>query len=578
MKKVLILICFIFIFLLTGCSQTNNYLNKIKVPTEVSESFYLPAVVTNDGKHDIYWKSSNPDVLKISNSNMEEVNGLMHYKVAINRVSVDVKVTLTMTLEQYDKEPIVKEYEVIVLKIDQEEQETIEFTFFAINDFHGAVLSDNGGMSIIGNYILNYKNNYPDTTVVLSSGDMFQGSAISNMTQGGVVVECMNEIGFDAMTVGNHEFDWGAEIIANYNDKTTDVKAEFPIICCNIFEKGTNKPVDWCDPYVIVEKGGYKIGIIGAIGSELESSIATNRIAPYEFKDPLPLIKEYSKILREELGCTLVVLSVHDNTTGINQTIADMKDEYQIDAVFNGHTHSTYAGETLGSDGIVMPYIQSGSSGSSIGKITLTYNKTTKKIERCSSENIDVSSMLTTPNANIDAIINKHNENISVISEEVIGVAGSNIDRIAGARWAVNVIRDYSGCQIGFINSGGIRQAGFPIAVNQNITVGKMWEIMPFDNFVKTCVMTTEQIIDAYSRNDVLHSDNIEVKNGKLYFNGVLCEDNQTFTVAAVDYIFDKTEFPFLQAQNQSTTGELFRDYLIQAVRDECENGGKWLD
>ena len=102
----------------------------------------------------------------------------------------------------------------------------------------------------------------------------------------------------------------------------------------------------------------YKIGIIGAIGSELESSIATNRIAPYEFVDPLPLIKEYAKKLKQELGCTLVVLSVHDNTTGINQEIADMKDEYQIDAVFNGHTHSTYAGDTMGSDGVIMPYIQ----------------------------------------------------------------------------------------------------------------------------------------------------------------------------------------------------------------------------
>ena len=578
MKKIILLICFIFIFLLVGCETNNKYIEKISVPNEVSEAFYLPAVVTNDGKHDIYWKSSNPDVLKISNNNMTEIDGLMHYKVTVNRVSVDVKVNLTMTLEVIGEEPIVKEYDVTVLKMNQEEQETIDFTFFALNDFHGAVLADNGGMSVIGNYIINHKNNYPDTTIVLSSGDMFQGSAISNMTQGGVVVECMNEIGFDAMAVGNHEFDWGVEIIEKYNNKTTDVKSEFPIICCNIYDKQTNKPVDWCEPYAVVQKGNYKIGIIGAIGSELESSIATNRIAPYEFVDPLPLIKEYAKKLKQELGCTLVVLSIHDNTTGINQEIADMKDEYQIDAVFNGHTHSTYAGETMGSDGIIMPYIQSGSSGSSIGKITITYNKTTKKIEKCSSENITVNGSLSQKNDNLDKIINKHNETISVISEEIIGVAGSNIDRITGARWAVNVIRDYSGCQIGFINSGGIRNAAFPISVNQNITVGKIWEMMPFDNFVKTCTMTTAQVIEAYDSYDVLHSDNIEVRNGELYFNGVKCTSDQTFTVAAVDYIFDKTDFPFLKSDNQATTGQLFRDYLIQAIKDECKDGNKWLD
>ena len=132
MKKIILLICFIFIFLLVGCETNNKYIEKISVPNEVSEAFYLPAVVTNDGKHDIYWKSSNPDVLKISNNNMTEIDGLMHYKVTVNRVSVDVKVNLTMTLEVIGEEPIVKEYDVTVLKMNQEEQETIQMGRAAI--------------------------------------------------------------------------------------------------------------------------------------------------------------------------------------------------------------------------------------------------------------------------------------------------------------------------------------------------------------------------------------------------------------------------------------------------------------
>lgn len=577
MKKVLLIICFIFTILLVGCNKTNNYIEKIIVPTEVTENFYLPAVVSNDGKHDIYWKSSNPDVIKISNSNIVEINGLNNYSVTVKRLLEDVKVTLTMTLEIVGQDPIEKTYEVVVLKMNIENEETVKFTFFALNDFHGSVINDNGGMSVIGNYIISEKNKYPDTTVVLSSGDMFQGSAISNMTQGGVVVECMNEIGFDAMAIGNHEFDWGIDVIKNYNNKTTDVKAEFPIICCNIYEKATNKPVDWCEPYVIVEKAGFKIGIIGAIGSSLESSIATNMVAPYEFVDALPLVREYTKKLRTELGCEIVVLSIHDNTTGLNQMIADYTGDYQVDAVFNGHTHSTYAAETMGSDGLMMPYIQSGSSGSSIGKITITYNRITKRIEECSSENIKVNKSLSSENAKINEIINKHNEKISVISDEIIGVAGKGIDRVDGAMWAANVIQKYSGCEIGFINGGGIRNAAFPIQMNQNITVGLMWEMMPFDNFVKTCTMTTSQIIDIYQGIDILHSDNIEVINGELYYNGRKCASNETFTVAAVDYIFDKPEYPFLESQNQQTTGVLFRDYLIQAIKDACKDGNKWV-
>jgi len=577
MKKLILLILILCVVLLTGCvSPFDKYIKKIEVPLEVTETFYLPVQVTNEKNHDIYWNSSNTSAIKVSNSNFIEIDGLLYYTAIVNQSSVDIKVTLTMTLEVVDKGSITKEYEVTVLKMDMTKQDEIDFTFYALNDFHGTVIDDAGGISVIGNYIIEQKNKFPETTIILSSGDMFQGSAISNMTQGGVVVEAMNEIGFEAMAVGNHEFDWGIDVIRKYNNKSSDVKAKFPIISCNIFEKSTGKPVDWCDPYIIVEKLGIKIGIIGAIGSELESSIATAMVAPYEFKDPFPIVKEYVKKLRTELNCELVVLAIHDNTSGTNQAFADLTGEYQIDAVFNGHTHSTYSGDTMGSDNIVMPYIQSGSYGSSIGKIVLKYDKVNKKIIEGSSENIKVSKTLSNSNDKLDDIVNKFNEKIKDVSEEIIGVSGTNIDQITCARWAVNVIRDYSGCQIGFINNGGIRNGAFPIKANENITVGKVWEIMPFDNFVKTCTMTVELVIDAYYANDVLHSDNIEVRNGELYFNGVKCRGDETFTVAAVDYIFDKTNFPFLKAENQTTTGELYRDYLIQAIKDECKNGEKW--
>ena len=577
MKKILIYVIVLFTLFLTGCSNPfDKYVKLVEVPTEVSDTFYLPTQVINDENHDIYWTSSNPDIIKISNSNIIQIEGLLYYTVSVSQSSVDTKVVLTMTLEVVNKGTITKEYEVTVLKMDMTKQDEIEFTCFSLNDFHGTVIDDNGGISVIGNYIINEKNKFPETTIIVSSGDMFQGSAISNMTQGGVVVEAMNEIGFDAMAVGNHEFDWGIDVIKKYNNKTSEVKSNFPIICANIYEKATDKPVDWCDPYVIIERAGIKIGIIGAIGSELESSIATAMVAPYEFKDPLPIVKEYTKKLRTELNCEIVVLAIHDNTLGTNQVFADLTGDYQIDAVFNGHTHSTYAGDTMGSDNTIMPYIQSGSYGSNIGKIVIKYNKVNKKIVEGSSENIKVSKSLSSTNSKLDEIVNKFNDKIKDVSEEVLGIAGTNIDQITCARWAVNVIRDYSGCEIGFINNGGIRNGAFPIRNNENITVGKVWEIMPFDNFVKTCTMTVDLVIEAYYANDVLHSDNIEVRNGELYVNGVKCNGDETFTVAAVDYIFDKTNFPFLKAENQATTGELYRDYLIQAIKDECKNGEKW--
>lgn len=554
----------------------NDYVEKVNIPLQIEDTLYLPAQVTEDNDHSIYWLSSDKDVITINNTK-EEIDGLLYYTTNINPVGADFTVTLTMTLVVTGIDSINKDYEVVVLKGQDLNPDVIDLQIFALNDFHGAVVEEEGGLSKIGNYIMNEKAKKPDETLIISSGDMFQGSAISNMTQGAVMVESMNVIGFDAMAIGNHEFDWGVGVIEKLNNKQTEVKSEFPIICANIYEKATDKPVSWCEPYTIVERSGIKIGIIGVIGSSLEDSIATAMVAPYEFKDPTPIIKEYVKELRTEKNCEIVILSVHDNTNNLNQSYANFSGEYQIDAILNGHTHSTYAGETMGSDGYLMPYIQSGSSGSSIGKVTLSYNKVTKQLVECSAENIKVTSNISKPNPILDEIINKYNEEVSKVSERVIGVAGEGIDRTTAARWAANVVRDRSGCQIGFTNGGGIRSGAFPIKKDQEITVGLMWTMMPFDNFVKTCVMTTEQIIKAYQGNDVVHSDNVNLKNGVLYIDGIECEPGQTFTVAANDYIFDKPNFPFLSGTNQGTTGKLVRDYLIEAVEEACKDGNKWV-
>lgn len=588
MKKIFVFIIVLICFTLIGCNNSTNegqeenkfetledYIKEINVPTEVSESFYLPATVNDFGNHDIYWTSNNKDAIKISNSNIVEIEGLLYYKATVTQAAVDKIVTLKMSIEVVGLGSMDKNYDVTVLKIDLSTSDTISFTFFALNDFHGTVFDEDGGLSKIGNYIINEKSKSPDTTVVISSGDMFQGSAISNMTEGGVVVEAMNEIGFDSMTIGNHEFDWGTEVLEKYYSKTSNVVPNFPFLGCNIYDKKTNKPVTWCDPYTIIEKVGIKIGIIGAIGSELESSIATSIVSPYEFKDPIPFVKQYAKELRNEKGCELVILSIHDNTLNINQAIADLTGEYQIDAVFNGHTHSTYAGETKGSDNLLLPYVQSGSYGSAIGKIVIEYNKVDKVITEVGAENILVSRNISTNNTKLDSIISKHNESIAEISEEVIGISGESMDKPSLGRWGANVIKDYSNSDIGFINGGGIRNSD--IEMNQEVTVGKMWEIMPFDNFVKTCTMTSKDIIRAYYGSDIIHSSNVEVINGVLYVDGQACNDDQTFKVAAVDYIFDKTEMPFLNGTNQATTGQLFRDYLIQAVRDACKDGDKWF-
>lgn len=578
MKKILIFLICIFSCLLVGCTNNNQfdkYFKKINIPEEVTEDFKLPGTVNDKGDHDIYWTSSDSKILKVG-SYFEE-DGLFYYHAYVSRSTIDKTVTLTVKLEIKDLGTMEKQYNVVIKKIDASNLKEVTLTFYALNDFHGAVIDDDGGLSVIGNYLIEERTKYPDSTIILSSGDMFQGSAISNMSRGKVLVESMNEIGFVSMTVGNHEFDWGTDVIKEYHDKTGDVKPNFPILGANITLKATGEAVDWADPYTVIERSGLKIGIIGVIGSTLESSISPTIVAPFEFTDSIEAIKKYTKELRTEKNCDIVVVSAHDNTLGLNQSIADLTGEYQVDAIFNGHTHSTYAGETMGIDNTLLPYVQSGSAGSNIGKIELKYDRETMQLIEASAENIPVTTKLSNKNEKIEAIIAKYNKEVAVISEQVLGVSGESVDQPTGAQWAVNALQRGVDCQIAFINNGGIRGNAFPIQKNQNITVGKVWEIMPFDNEVKLCTMRVDDIIILMNTSSILHSDNVRVKNNKLYLNGEEVNSEETFVVGAVDYIFDNDKYPFLSSENKVNTGTLFRDVLINDIKESCKDGKAWV-
>ena len=155
---------------------------------------------------------------------------------------------------------------------DCKESVLVTLDIFAVNDLHGKVLDNNAqeGVDELSTYIKNAKaqNEY---TFTLSSGDMWQGTAEAGLTFGNLVTDWMNEMDFVSMTLGNHEFDWGEE----YIEQNAEL-AQFPFLAINIFDKQTDKRVDYCDSSVMVELGDLKVGVIGAIG-DCYSSISADK-------------------------------------------------------------------------------------------------------------------------------------------------------------------------------------------------------------------------------------------------------------------------------------------------------------
>jgi len=134
---------------------------------------------------------------------------------------------------------------------------------YYINDFHGAILpdSDQLGMAYIANFLVTKKEANPDNVIILAGGDILQGTALSNYYNGYSTISMMNEMYFDAYTLGNHEFDWGLNTVTAYfDDNSENGEANFPLLGANVFYEGTTNIPEGIDPYVIIERAGLKIG------------------------------------------------------------------------------------------------------------------------------------------------------------------------------------------------------------------------------------------------------------------------------------------------------------------------------
>ena len=224
--------------------------------------------------------------------------------------------------------------------------------FYALNDLHGK-LSPSGTQPGMGGLTTYLKKTAAadDHSVLLSTGDMWQGGAESNATRGKLVTDWMNEMDFVSMTLGNHEFDWGeAEIEAN------EELAEFPFLAINVYQKGTNDRVEYCRASTIVEIAGLQIGIIGAIG-DCYSSISGQFTEDIYFKTGIELtalVKAESQSLRAK-GADLIVYSIHDGYTQSKSGVSSISSrelaayydaslsQGYVDLVFEGHTHRSYA-------------------------------------------------------------------------------------------------------------------------------------------------------------------------------------------------------------------------------------------
>ncbi len=245
---------------------------------------------------------------------------------------------------------------------------TKELDFYNLNDTHGAIenTSEEPGIAKIATYLKNKKDANPNSYVLTSSGDMWQGSADSNITRGALMTDWMNYMGFSAMALGNHEFDWTIDSITQ-NQQI----ANFPFLACNIIDNSTNEEVDWVDPYTTITRNGIRIGIIGAIGEGITNSILASNVKGLTFANPDTYVEKWSKYLKDN-GADVILYLYHGSTDEMSDYIGTY-----CDAAFGAHNHKNER-RTIGRRGV--PAVEAGSNGKYIGHINLKFNFSEKKV------------------------------------------------------------------------------------------------------------------------------------------------------------------------------------------------------
>lgn len=244
------------------------------------------------------------------------------------------------------------------------------------NDTHSAIMpvgkyESNADVSCRGGFVrraavINEERKRNPELLLFDSGDFSQGSTYYTLFKGQVEIGLMNIMGYDAATLGNHEFDFGLENMAKVAKA-----AKFPIVCSNCDFTGTCVE-GLIKPYTVIERGGLKIGVMG-LAPVVDGLVMKENIEGVKYIDAVEAANKTAKLLKDELDCDVVICLSH-----LGWSLAPSMDDQQliaqthgIDIVLGGHSHTffTELERVDNLDGKPVPVNQNGNLGAFVGRL-----------------------------------------------------------------------------------------------------------------------------------------------------------------------------------------------------------------
>jgi 2',3'-cyclic-nucleotide 2'-phosphodiesterase (5'-nucleotidase family) len=361
----------------------------------------------------------------------------------------------------------------------------IEIRILYINDFHGFAQGYNlpgtnerrGNIACLAAVTETLRMEKP--SLLIASGDMVQGDNWANFFQGKSVIDLMNQMRFDAMSVGNHEFDYGSEIL-----KERIRQANFPVLGANVQGMET-----FLQPYVIREIEGVRIALIGIVTEDTPVTTNPKNVLGLTFASPTATLTALISKLRKEAD--LIVVLSHIGFNADRQLAAKVGD---IDVMIGGHSHTRVDKPVLiGKTVIVQDY----EHGKTLGVLDIAISE--GKVVSTSGYLADIKPDSMPMDNVIAEKVALYQTRVDAVMQDTIGETRTDLDGVNVRKAETNlgnfiadVMKEAAGADGAIINGGTIRTS----ASKGILKVSNIYSIVPFDNYIVAIRLKGKQIRD----------------------------------------------------------------------------------
>lgn len=353
------------------------------------------------------------------------------------------------------------------------------------NDFHGFATEHKflgsekpqGGIAYAASYVKKMRKEKP--TLLLAAGDMIQGNTWANLFYGKPVVEVMNSMGFDAMVVGNHEFDFGQKVL---NERIKE--AVFPFLGANVVG------LAGLQPYTIKEIGGVKTAIIGVVTEDVPTTTHPSNVAGLTFLSTVDTVEKYVRQLRGTVDLIIVLTHI-----GFDADMMLANRVKGIDIIVGGHSHTKTERHMVVGNTII---VQAWEHALAIGVLDITIDD--GRVVAASGKLQEITPDHIKKNDEVAAIVARYETQVKNEMGKIIGEASCDLDgemvRLKETNlgdFIADIIRRESGAQAAIINGGGLRTS----IRKGEITVNDVYSVLPFNNYIVAIELTGEQVRQA---------------------------------------------------------------------------------